>query len=127
MEEFSFERLQVYQQARILVSNIYRLLKKFPQEENYALCDQMRRSSISVTSNIAEGMARSSLKEQIHFIEYSYGSLMELYSQLEVAIDLCYISPEEFEQSKQTISYIAKMLSKLRTIRLEKLKSENDE
>ena len=87
----------------------------------------MRRSSISVTSNIAEGMARSSLKEQVHFIEYSYGSLMELYSQLEVALDLCYISPEEFEQSKQAVSYIAKMLSKLRTIRLEKLKSENDE
>ena len=126
MESFSFEKLQAYQKARVLVKGIYNLNRKYPKEEIYALCNQMRRAAISVSSNIAEGMGRSSIKEQIHFIEISYGSLMELYSQLEVSLDLEYITLEEFSEHKVLILDLAKMLSKLRFIRTEKLKSETN-
>ena len=126
METFSFEKLLAYQKARILVKGIYALMRKYPKEEIYALCNQMRRAAISVSSNIAEGIGRSSIKEQIHFIEISYGSLMELYSQLEVSLDLEYITLEEFSEHKVLILDLAKMLSKLRFIRTEKLKSETN-
>ena len=66
--KFSFEKLEVYQVARQLVRDVYQLQNKFPIEERYALGDQVRRSSTSITSNIAEGSGRKSLKEKIHFI-----------------------------------------------------------
>ena len=75
--EYSFEKLNVWQEARTLVVDVYHLLDSFPQIEKYALCDQIRRAITSVPSNIAEGSGRSSLKEQMHFLEISYGSLME--------------------------------------------------
>ena len=96
----------------------------YPKEERYALCDQMRRSAVSVTSNLAEGMGRESIKEQIHFIEISYGSLLELYSQLQVSVDLGYITNENYESKRIIIVEVAKMLSKLRAIRREKLSCE---
>ena len=67
--EFSFEGLEVYKAARMLVRDIYRLQQKFPKTEIYALGDQIRRSASSVTSNIAEGSGRNSFKEKVHFIE----------------------------------------------------------
>ena len=65
MDVFSYRKLQVYQRSKDFVINVYNLLKQFPREEQYAFCDQLRRSSISILSNIAEGMGRSSLKEQV--------------------------------------------------------------
>ncbi|MCQ2322963.1 MAG: four helix bundle protein, partial [Bacteroidales bacterium] len=66
------------------------MLKKFPKLEQYALCDQIRRASISIPSNIAEGNSRNSNKEKIHYIEIAYGSLMETYCQLILSNDLNY-------------------------------------
>ena len=85
--KFSFEKLEVWQETRKLVSEIYRLVSKFPKEEKYALSDQIRRAIVSVPSNIAEGTGRGSLKEQIHFVEIAFGSLMEAYCQLQLASD----------------------------------------
>ena len=85
---FSFEKLEAYKEARILVKDIYLLLNKFPKTETYALCDQLRRSAVSITSNIAEGSGRNSTKEKIHFLEISFGSMMECFSQLQIAQDL---------------------------------------
>lgn len=79
MEQYSFEKLLVYQSAKLLVVEVYRLLEKFPKHENYALCDQLRRAIVSVPSNLAEGSGRASIKEKIHFIEIAYGSLMESF------------------------------------------------
>ncbi|MBQ2001973.1 MAG: four helix bundle protein, partial [Bacteroidaceae bacterium] len=72
--DFSFRNLLVYQQAKDLVVHVYQLVKQFPKEEHYALCDQLRRAVISIPSNIAEGMGRTSKKEQLHFMEIAYGS-----------------------------------------------------
>ena len=68
-EYFSFRRLDVYQESKKYVLYIYELLKQFPKEEQYALCDQLRRAAVSIPSNLVEGMGRVSIKEQIHFIE----------------------------------------------------------
>jgi len=109
----SFRKLHVYIKAKELVQQVYTLLKKFPNEERYALCDQLRRAVISVPSNIAEGSGRQSEKDQAHFYTIAYGSLMEALSQLDVACDLGYISQEEFNQIELLIDEEAKMLTGL--------------
>lgn len=109
----SFRKLNVYINAKELVKQVYQLLKKFPREEQYALCDQLRRAVISVPSNIAEGSGRQSQKDQAHFYTIAYGSLMEVLSQLDVAYDLSYISKEEFDKLEVLIDEEAKMLTGL--------------
>ena len=112
---FSFENLDVYQAARTLVSDIYRLQHLFPKYETYALGDQVRRSSSSVTSNIAEGSGRGSFKEKSHFIEIAYGSLMEAFSQLQIAQDLGYLTQDNIDGIRPQFIHVAKMLSGLKT------------
>ena len=119
MNPFGFEELKVYQKARQLVRDVYQLFSLFPEEEKYALCSQLRRAIVSVTSNIAEGMSRFSTREQAHFLEISYGSLMEVYSQLQVSSDMGYISETTFYKLKNDIGEIAMILSKLHSIRKE--------
>ena len=111
----SFEGLEVYQAARVLVRDVYRLQQKFPKEETYALGDQIRRSASSVTSNIAEGSGRSSFKEKTHFIEIAYGSLMEAFSQLQIAEDLGYLTEQDIDAIRPSFISVAKMLSGLKS------------
>lgn len=114
MEIFSFRSLEVYKKSREFVKEIYNLLDKFPKREQFALSDQLRRAVISVPSNIAEGLSRRSHKENLHFIEISYGSLMEVLCQCEIALDLKYIEEGEFQQIETRIQVISKLLSGLR-------------
>ena len=113
---YNFEKLEVWHLSRDLVKKVYSLLQEFPSEERYALCDQIRRAVISIPSNIAEGDSRISPKEQMHFIEIAYGSLMEVYCQLCIAVDLCYLreEQEELKVALQQINKVSKMLSGLR-------------
>ena len=121
---YSFEKLKVWQEAKKLVVAVYHLLDSFPKFEKYALCDQIRRAIISVPSNIAEGSGRRSLKEQIHFLEIAYGSLMETYNQLQIAIDLTYITEESVEAIKPSIDAVAKMINGLSNSYEEKLEAQ---
>jgi four helix bundle protein len=121
MEFFSYRNLRVYQQSKLFVVFIYSLVKAFPKEENYALCDQLRRAVISIPSNIAEGMGRTSPKEQVHFIEIAFGSLNEVMCQLELAHELQYISKQQLCQAEELYKEIAKMLSGLRNSKREAL------
>ena len=109
----TFRNLNVYIKSKELVKQIYELLKKFPREEQFALSDQLRRAVISIPSNIAEGSGRNSQKDRAHFYNIAYGSLMEVFSQLDIACDLGYISQEEFNQLESLINEEAKMLSGL--------------
>ena len=111
---FGFENLAAYQRALDLVDKVYDLMRDFPSEERYALCDQLRRAVVSVPSNIAEGLGRMSGKEQIRFIEISYGSLMEVYCQLTIAKRRNYITEEVFRDMAKVIEDIARPLSGLR-------------
>ena len=122
---YSFEKLIVWQEAKKLVVDVYQLLDSFPKFEKYALCDQIRRAVVSVPSNIAEGSGRKSLKEQIRFLEISYGSLMETYNQLLIAIDLAYITEESVGAIKPRIDAIAKMINGLSIAYSAKLEDQN--
>ncbi len=110
---YSFQKLRVWQESEKLVVDVYHLLDSLPKFEKYALSDQIRRAIVSIPSNIAEGSGRRSLKEQIHFLEIAYGSLMEAYNQLLIAIDLAYITEEELESIKPSIDAVAKMINGL--------------
>ena len=109
----SFRNLNAYIKAKELVSQVYALIKKFPKEEQYALCDQLRRAVISILSNIAEGSGRMTTKDQSHFYSIAYGSLMEVLAQLDVASDLGYITKEEFQHLETLIDVEAKLLTGL--------------
>ncbi|MBP5643076.1 MAG: four helix bundle protein [Bacteroidales bacterium] len=112
---YSFEKLLAWQESRSLVKDIYILINKYPKCEQYALCDQLRRASISIPSNIAEGNTRTSSKERMHFIDIAYGSLMEVYCQLILSKDLEYINGNELSKMRTQIDRVSKLLSGLKT------------
>ena len=111
---FSFEGLKVWQEARLLTKLVYQFTLRLPDYEKYALGNQIRRAMISVTSNIAEGSARFSYKEKIHFLAIAYGSLAEVYNQLVVGSDLDYFSFEEIESLKPAFEFVAKLIRGLK-------------
>jgi four helix bundle protein len=108
---FSFQKLEIYQLAKEIVKYNYKLTKKFPSEEKYALVQQMNRAAVSIPSNIAEGVSRRSIKEKVHFINVSYGSLMELICQMEIAYELNYIDEKEYKQFTQTAKNLSVKMS----------------
>lgn len=114
MKVNTFRNLEAYKEGKVLVKEVYRLLKKFPKEEQYAMCDQLRMAVISIISNIAEGGGRASSKEKVHFLEISYGSLMEVQSQMDVACDLDYITKEEFNNIEVMVENVGRPLSGLK-------------
>lgn len=113
MDVFGYRKLIAYQKAKEVVKRTYKLLKKFPAEERFAMCDQLCRASVSITSNIAEGINRFSVKDKAHFIEMSYGSLMEVSSQFEIAEELGYITIEDRMSMDNLIEEEARILSGL--------------
>lgn len=114
MKIFSFEKLDVYKDARSFVGDIYKMTALFPVEERWALSDQLHRAAVSITSNVAEGTSRTSVRDKAHFIEMAYGSLMEIYSQLQIALDLEYITEQQYEQMQPDIERLAYELQALR-------------
>ena len=113
-KKYEYKNLDVYKESKNLVKMVYGLIEKFPKVETYALCDQLRRSVISVPSNIAEGSGRTSAKDQAHFFEMAFGSLMEVNCQMDIACDLGYIDQTELLKVEEQVSRIAAMLSGLR-------------
>jgi four helix bundle protein len=109
----NFEDLNVWQRARELVKLIYELTKEKIFSRDYSLVDQIRRSSISVLSNIAEGFERGSNKEFIQFLYIAKGSCGEVRSQLYVALDQRYISEEDFSKCKEFCMKISGMIGNL--------------
>lgn len=122
---YAFENLNAWKEARKLVVSVYQLLDGFPRFEKYALCDQIRRSIVSVPSNLAEGSGRISPKEQLHFYEISYGSLMEAYNQLILATDLKYIGEDNLDNLRPQIDTVARMLNGLRASLIKKINGDN--
>ena len=115
--KYSFKNLDAYKEAKNLVKVVYGLIEKFPKVETYALCDQLRRAVISIPSNIAEGMGRVSGKDQAHFLNIAYGSLMEVYAQLDIAHDLGYVNSETFNQVESDVEEISRMISAMASLR----------
>lgn len=114
IKKYSFEKLEVYQDARQFVKQVYLLTEIFPDKERFGLVSQIQRASVSVVSNIAEGTSRASDKEKERFIEIAYGSLLETYCQLQIATDLNYITQEQLLEIRLQIDKIANKLSALK-------------
>jgi four helix bundle protein len=114
---FGFQKLEIYHLSKDIVKDNYRLVKKFPNEEKFALVQQMNRAAVSIPSNIAEGTSRKSNKDKAHFINIAYGSLMELICQMEISLEIGYIEQREYDDFvKKSKNLAVKMSNYLRTI-----------
>lgn len=111
---FAFEKLKVWENIRLLIKSIYLITKIYPDHERFGLVTQMRRAIISVSSNLAEGTSRISSKDQAHFYQLSYSSLMEVLSQLIVSKDLDYINEVDYNESRRKIEDGSFILNQLR-------------
>ena len=120
IREYGFEKLSVWQHARKLVKDIYGLTKLLPAEEKYGLISQIQRATVSVSSNIAEGASRQSSKDQGHFYQTAYASLMEVLCQLTLCLDLEYINEINYNSIRDSINMIAYQLSQLRNAAINK-------
>jgi len=109
----SFKDLEAWKEGHRLVLEIYKITKEFPKEERFALIDQMRRAAISITSNIAEGFSRQSLKEKIQFYSTALGSATELQNQIYIAKDLDYMKDERFKAIAGRATRVHKLLNGL--------------
>ncbi|AOW20601.1 four helix bundle protein [Urechidicola croceus] len=107
----NYTELDIWKESRELVKLIYQSTKSFPQEEIYGLISQIRRSSVSVPSNIAEGCGRQSSKETIQFLFISRGSLYELETQVYLSLDLEYIKKEDFNILIEKITSCKKLIN----------------
>lgn len=106
----NYKDLKVWQKSRELVKIIYTLTNKFPKEETYGLTLQVRKASVSIASNIAEGSGHSSNKEFCRYLEIAYSSSCELDTQILLSYDLAYINEPELEDTSHRIMEIQKML-----------------
>ena len=107
----SFRDLIVWQKSMTLTQTVYRLTKLFPKDEIYGLTNQVRRCSVSISSNIAEGYGRGTSPEYSHFLKISRGSLCELQTQIELAMNFEYITVHQFRQVEDQAIEISKMLN----------------
>ena len=109
----SFTDLNTWKEGHKLVIEIYKLTQKFPKEEQFGLTNQIRRASVSITSNIAEGFSRGSYKEKVQFYSMALGSLTEVQNQLLIGKDIEYITKGEFKKLADQTVIINKLLNGL--------------
>ena len=117
---YSFEKLDVWNKSRALIRQIYLLTQGFPKEEAFGLTSQLRRSAVSVASNIAEGSSRMSSRDKARFSEIAFGSLMEALNQLVIAVDLGYIEEVHLEEIRPLIDETGNKINSLRRSQLYK-------
>jgi four helix bundle protein len=119
---FSFEKLEVWQRAKELVIGIYKICKNFPASEQYGLTSQITRAAISVASNLAEGSSRMSRKDQAHFSQIAYSSLMEVACQLNIAEELGFIKEEKHVELRRSIVILSSKINALSRSQKERIK-----
>lgn len=113
MYTFSFERLEVWKKSRDLTRIVYQVTKGFPEEEKFGMISQLRRAVISVSSNIAEGSSRSTKKDQAHFYNVAFSSLMETLNQVIISNDLDFMDNIKLMELRKEIHIISIMLNNL--------------
>jgi four helix bundle protein len=121
----SYRDLLVWQKAKALAVHIYQATEQFPRNETYGLTSQIRRAAVSVASNIAEGQGRLTLGEFLHFLGQARGSLLELDTQVAIALDLTYLKPDRHEilerEIYQVLGLINRLIESLRKSKASKL------
>jgi len=118
--KYAFEKLHVWEDIRNMIKDIYKITASFPDHEKYGLVPQIRRAAISISSNLAEGSSRTSFKDQAHFHQLAYSSLMEVLSQLIVSHDLGFISEDQYLQIRTQTEAISLKINALRNSALKK-------
>lgn len=113
MLKLSHKNLDVYKIAMEVVKEVYNTTKKFPFEERYALTSQLRRASVSVCSNIAEGSSRRTKQEKRRFFEISRSSLVEIDTQLEISMVIEYLQKNQIVELEKYLERVFMMLTKL--------------
>ena len=111
---YRYKRLVVWQRAMALVVRVYKATESFPKHEQYGLISQMRRSAVSIPSNIAEGHGRNSDKELVRFLDIAKGSIYELDTQIEISRQLNYLKIQEAICISNMLDETSRMLSGLR-------------
>ena len=106
----NFRNLLIWQKSMVLVTKIYSVTNNFPKEEVFGLTSQIKRSAISIPSNIAEGLGRESSKELLRFLKISIGSLFELQTQLEIAKNIIYLDEETFNNLYEDTRELERMI-----------------
>jgi four helix bundle protein len=124
MKVYSFEKLECWKNARQLAFWVYKVTANFPADERYGMTSQMRRASISVASNISEGCARASAKDQARFNTFAYSSAIELLNQLIISNDLSYISNEILEEGRNKIEITTYQIAQLKKYQLSQVTSK---
>ena len=112
--DFFYKKVEAYKKAKEFTIYVYSLIRRFPSYEQHAICDQIRRAAVSIPSHIAEGLGRMPLKERIHFLEISYGSLTEVTCQLDISESLGYITPDELATAENMSVEVGRIMSGLR-------------
>ena len=110
---YSFEKLEVWQAARVFKQSIYQITQKFPREELFGLSMQIRKSTGSITANLAEGSGRASDKDRAHFTNIAYSSALETIDHLITAFDLEYVSEEIYADLRLKLDEILNKLNSL--------------
>lgn len=114
MRIYSFEKLEVWEESIKIAVDIYNYTKQFPDDEKFGLVSQMRRSSVSISSNIAEGTSRLTNKDKAHFMTIAYSSALELLNQTIIAKELKFISEESYKNIRFEIESITNKINALR-------------
>lgn len=115
---YSFEKLEIWKESIKLVKTIYVLTNNFPENEKFGLVSQLRRATISISSNLAEGTSRSTNKDKAHFTTMAFSSLMEVLNQLILSKELNFIAEKDYEKLREHIYKISNMLNALRKSQL---------
>jgi four helix bundle protein len=109
----SYGELIAWQKAMDLVQSVYEAVRAFPKEEIYGLTSQLKRAAVSVPSNIAEGQGRKSTREFLHHLSIAYGSLMEVETQILIAVRLDYLSQQDAERIIERTSEVGRLINGL--------------
>lgn len=109
-----FKELEIWRKSRIFCSEIYNATSDFPTDEKFGLTNQLRRASVSIPSNIAEGSSRNSQKDFSRFLEIAIGSAYEIETQLLIASDLGFLKIENLKSLTDNLEEIIKMTSRFR-------------
>ena len=115
---FTFERLETWQLSKKFVIQIYSITNKFPSNEKFGLVSQLNRAAVSIASNLAEGTSRTSKKDQAHFSQIAFSSLMEVLCQLSIAFELNFIKKDEYVNIRRFAEEISNKINALRNYQL---------
>ena len=118
MYVFSFEKLEVWLEAKEFSKMIYEITSNFPDTEKFGLTSQLRRASISIASNIAEGSARKSYKDKAHFTTMAFGSAVEVLNQLIISFELNFVSEVNYLKLREQLESITNKLNALRNYQI---------